>query len=197
MMNEPKDPFRLSARAVFLWGSGVVALLTALVFLYVPAAPKTRGIPKSYQDYGKERAAADQREAARDPDSEGVSAQSVTTVEQRYQTFCSQCHGKKGDGEAPLARMMSKKPPSLVAGPFRFARTPEAVAALIRNGAGAMPGFKDEISAAHALELATHVLSFSQQGSSLGGANEEPGKLERVERSEKGESPPEDPGGQP
>lgn len=196
-MNVPKDPFRLSARTVFLWGSGVVVLLTALVFLYVPPAPKTRGIPKSYQDYGMEQPGTDQRGAAEDSGTEGESIQSVTTVEQRYQTFCSQCHGKKGDGDAPLARMMSTKPPSLIAGPFRFARTPEAIAALIRNGAGAMPGFKDEISEAQALELATHVLAFSGQDGSGGAAEGEASAAETDAPSADEENPIENQEAQP
>jgi mono/diheme cytochrome c family protein len=161
MMNEPKDPFRLSPRSVFLWGSALVALLIALVFLYVPAAPQTRGIPASHQTYGSDLPPEDSGNGGQPSSDQGSSLAASATAEQRYQTFCSQCHGKKGDGDAPLARMMSTKPPNLIEGPFRFQRTAEAVAALIRNGAGAMPGFKDEIGEAEALDLAEYVLGLS------------------------------------
>ena len=165
MLDDPKDPFRLSPKNVFIWGSAIVALLVLLVFLFVPPAPQTLGVPQPYGAYDAERRAnAGYNDPSPAEATETASVASGTgelrSAQLLYDTYCAQCHGKGGAGDAPLARMMTNKPANLITGPYKFVRTEAGIAAIVRNGVGSMPGFEEEINEAEALLLARHVLDF-------------------------------------
>jgi mono/diheme cytochrome c family protein len=158
---------RIAFIKIFLWGACITAVLVGLIFLYVPAAPKGQQKTVSISQY--EGAPAATAESAQSASSSGSgegnapSAETSRSPENVYQTYCAQCHGKRGDGDAPMARMMSSKPTHLINGPFRFGRDPQSIAQLIRSGSGAMPGFKDEINEQEAEGVAAFVLGLAEQ----------------------------------
>src|SRR4026207_1103037 len=43
---------------------------------------------------------------------------------QVYETYCSGCHGLKGDGKGPAAAMLEVKPRNFTRGMFKFISTP-------------------------------------------------------------------------
>jgi mono/diheme cytochrome c family protein len=160
------DRLRVSPRVVFVSGSVATLLLVGLIVLYVPAPPPPESMQqvKSYTAYDQATASSSSGAPV-----QGAPAAVVSEGDRSpaglFTTYCSQCHGVRGDGDAPLARMMTIKPTDLVKGPFRLARTPEGMVAIIRNGVGSMPGFAEEISEEEALSLSRYVLELeSQQG---------------------------------
>lgn len=167
---ESSQPGRIGFLKVFLWGGALTLVLVGLIFLYVPAAPKGQQKTVSISQYEGIPAASEpprgnpgaEQPAAAKADGTPV-AETQRSPNQVYQTYCAQCHGKNGDGDAPLARMMSSKPTHLIKGPFRFGRDEQSIAQLIRSGSRAMPGFKDEINEQEALSLAAFVLGFAEQ----------------------------------
>jgi mono/diheme cytochrome c family protein len=163
---------RIAFFKIFLWGALVTSVLIGLIFLYVPAAPKGQQKTVSVSQYevapaATQQPASDSGSGEANADSPNVSGTPSTQTSRSgdsvYQTYCAQCHGKSGDGDAPMARMMSSKPTHLINGPFRFGRDPQSIAQLVRSGAGAMPGFKDEISEQEALSVAEFVLGLAEQ----------------------------------
>ena len=165
---------RLSARFVLTVGTTAVLVLVGLVWLYVPAPPPASSMMSvrtysAFEQTGSEAQSGKStgNDAQTQPGAPESSAESYDhaassgdrSTQGLFMTYCAQCHGRKGDGDAPLARMMATKPPHLVNGPFRFGRDIAAIAQLIRNGAGAMPGFSEEISPAEAESLSGYVLS--------------------------------------
>jgi mono/diheme cytochrome c family protein len=169
---ESSQSGRIAFFKIFLWGALVTSVLVGLIFLYVPAAPKGQQKTVSVSQY--ESAPAESAQPTSDSgsgqgstasggESGTPAAQTSRSAESVYHTYCAQCHGKSGDGDAPMARMMSSKPTHLITGPFRFGRDPQSIAQLIRSGSGAMPGFKDEINEQEALSVAEFVLGLAEQ----------------------------------
>lgn len=188
MMNDPKDPFQATRGKIFLWGAALTAVLTGLVYLYVPKAPRDAVADAPLQGPGSESAllqggelqpgsqGQDGQQGAQGapPVAEGntgsadgaagaqtpaAAAAPEGSPESNYAKYCAQCHGPAGNGDGPMARMMSQKPSNLVSGPYKYARTEEGVSALILNGIGSMPNFKKELGEEKARELARYVLS--------------------------------------
>lgn len=161
-MNDPKDPFNLSRTKVFVIGTTATALVCGLVFLAVPPAPRNENVVASpLQGPGSQQGAI-QAQAGESPASSQPVLTGQPTPAQNYARYCAQCHGDKGLADTQLARMMTSKPTNLVVGPFKFARTPEAVATLIAKGAGAMPGFGKELGDEQGNQLATFVLTLPE-----------------------------------
>ena len=177
MMNDPKDPFELTRKKVFLYGAGVTAALAALVWLYVPVAPANRAVSAPLAGPGSQQAALSASEPSvvssttAESKVSAPSAQSPAELLAQnnappglYERYCAQCHGADGKGDTMMARMMTVKPPSLVDGPWKVARSPEAIAQLLLKGSEnkAMPGFERELGDEKARALATYVLTFPE-----------------------------------
>ncbi len=61
-----------------------------------------------------------------------------------YRKLCVACHGKSGQGDGPLANKLRPEPPDLIE---RSAHHSDGdFAWKIKNGRGAMPAFKDQLS---------------------------------------------------
>lgn len=62
-----------------------------------------------------------------------------------YRKYCASCHGESGQGDGPLANKLRPKPADLIE---RAAHHSDGdFAWKITNGRGAMPAFKDQLSA--------------------------------------------------
>lgn len=160
MLNQSDDSSRSFAKSVFIWGGSLVLVLVGLIFLYVPEAPKSLGQEASIRDY---QSGSSQSAETQVPSAPETGAAIAQTPEENYKTYCAQCHGLTGQADGPMARMMASKPPNLQSGPFKMARNPEAIAAIIRNGVGTMPGFGDEITDEDAIALGRFVLQLEAQ----------------------------------
>lgn len=168
IMNDPKDPFHLTRKKVFLWGLTTTVIVCLLIYLFVPGEPRENLVNAPLEGPGSVSAALE---------GEGKAANSAVpssplivndnsklgTPEQNYQRFCSSCHGAKGEANTPVARMMTVKPPNLITGPFKYGRDEESVKSLIMNGGGVMPGFGRELGDEHAAALARYALSLEKK----------------------------------
>ncbi len=151
IMNDPKDPFYVSRKKVFLWGLIATSIICALVFLYVPGQPMQKGNVKTL-----EQALPVENSSSNAP------AVSVIPPAESYAKFCSQCHGKEGLADTTFADMMSVKPSNLVKGPFKFDRSKDTLKSLIMTGTGPMPGFAKELGEKNAEALVEYVLQLEK-----------------------------------
>ncbi len=70
-----------------------------------------------------------------------VTRETLRRGRDRFDIYCSPCHGVAGDGQSPVARFMTlRPPPSLLSDRVR-ALTPERVATVIDSGYGLMPSY--------------------------------------------------------
>jgi mono/diheme cytochrome c family protein len=82
---------------------------------------------------------------------------SLQEGQQRYDVYCTPCHGVVGDAETPVADHMSlRKPPSLHE-PRIVALTPAQVYGVITNGYGFMPPYSPALSARERWAVAWYV----------------------------------------
>lgn len=70
----------------------------------------------------------------------------VERGENVYDSLCLSCHGVYGRGDGPVAKTLPAPPRGLLAPPFQQQMTDEALAEIIANGKGAMPGSGDVLS---------------------------------------------------
>lgn len=61
-----------------------------------------------------------------------------------FRSRCASCHGATGHGDGP-ARSAAIAPPDLAAPAWQDARTDDAIATVIAQGRGAMPGFAADL----------------------------------------------------
>lgn len=59
---------------------------------------------------------------------------------------CAMCHGTGGAGDGMAAAAMDPKPTDLTSAEFQDGRTDEEIAAAIKAGKGAMPGYAKDLS---------------------------------------------------
>ncbi len=155
------DRVKLSPTKVFLAGAAVTLLLVGLIVLYVPAQPPLGELKdvQTFAEFDRNQYSSPAPDASGTSTADQASSGQGATPEGLFLTYCAQCHGKQGDSDAPLARMMTVKPPNLLTGPYKITRDAPAIAQVIRRGIGTMPGFAEEISEAQALDLAAYVLA--------------------------------------
>lgn len=102
-----------------------------------------------------------------------ITEQVLTRGRERYDIYCSPCHGVTGDGNGTIVRKGFPPPPSLHTDDFRFA-TPGQMFDTITNGSGEMPDYSQEVPAhdrwaiiayIRALQLSQHadVMTLPQQ----------------------------------
>ena len=81
------------------------------------------------------------------PEPTTISAGLVERGKQRYEIFCTPCHGRAGNGEGPIVQRGFPQPPSLVEGVLRTAKA-DVFYSAIANGYGVMYSFADRVSPA-------------------------------------------------
>ena len=190
MMNDPKDPFYVTRSKIFMWGLAATAIIIALVFLYVPKAPKNNAQSAPLQGPGSDSSllvpddagnlnAPNATDASDASDASGVAsapagpaasgepvvytADVAALAQQNYVKYCAQCHGPDGKAGGQMARMMTLKPTNLAEGPFKYARTAEGITAIIMNGVGTMPKFGNELGATGAAQVAEYTLRLEKK----------------------------------
>jgi hypothetical protein len=91
--------------------------------------------------------------------------QFVTRGRDRYDIYCSPCHGLTGDGQGMVALRGFRAPPSLYTD--RIRRLPPGyVFSVITNGFGGMPDYADQIAARDRWAIVAYMraLQISKQG---------------------------------
>ena len=85
---------------------------------------------------------------------------SITQGARLYQRACLSCHGPRGDGQALVLLPDGSQAPRLdaLAG---TARRPAAIARMIAQGRGAMPGFSEVLNPDQVRSLALYVESLN------------------------------------
>jgi mono/diheme cytochrome c family protein len=87
------------------------------------------------------------------------SGRAQTDAAKTYADKCATCHGKAGAGDGAAAAAFDPKPTDFTKTEFQKGRTDEQIATAIRDGTGAMPGFKSQLSAAQIKDLVTYLRS--------------------------------------
>jgi mono/diheme cytochrome c family protein len=75
---------------------------------------------------------------------------------QRFDIYCSPCHGRLGNGDGMIARRGFKAPADLASDRVRQA-PPGYIFQVIRNGYGAMGDYRDQVSAADAWAIVAYI----------------------------------------
>lgn len=95
-----------------------------------------------------------------------IDAAALDRGEERFNIYCSICHGRTGDGLGMIVRRGYRRPP-----PYSDERLRQAPAGylfdVITNGFGAMPDYSTQISAEDRWKIVAYIraLQLSQQGS--------------------------------
>jgi mono/diheme cytochrome c family protein len=71
-------------------------------------------------------------------------AAAIERGQKLYEQFCANCHGKKGQGDGPLAATLNPKPSNLAVRAGHH--TDGDFAWKIANGRGVMPAFKNQLT---------------------------------------------------
>ena len=97
-------------------------------------------------------------EDAQRPNPVPKDAAAIERGQKLYQQFCANCHGKKGQGDGPLAAALNPKPSNLAARAGHH--TDGDYAWKIANGRGVMPGFKNQLKETQIWELVHYIQNF-------------------------------------
>ncbi len=95
-----------------------------------------------------------------------VTAKVLQDGQQRFNIFCSPCHGEAGDGNGMIVQRGYKRPPS-----YHIERLRKAPIGyffdVMTNGFGAMPDYSEQVSAADRWAIAAYIraLQLSQHAS--------------------------------
>lgn len=68
-------------------------------------------------------------------------------AKQLYTRLCAPCHGASGRGDGPVAAALNPRPADLTKSKVLAEASDDEVAALLRDGRGAMPGFGKQLKA--------------------------------------------------
>lgn len=96
-------------------------------------------------------------EAARRPNPVPKDAAAIERGQKLYEQFCVGCHGKKGQGDGPIAATLKTKPANLAARAGHH--TDGYFAWKITNGRGVMPAFKDNLTENQIWQLTHYIQS--------------------------------------
>ena len=97
-------------------------------------------------------------EAAQRPNPVPKDAAAIERGQKLFEQFCSNCHGKTGQGDGPLAAALNPKPANLAARAGHH--TDGDFAWKIANGRGVMPAFKDQLTENQIWELTHYIQNF-------------------------------------
>jgi len=107
-----------------------------------------------------------------------VNAALLHRGQERFDIYCSPCHGRLGDGDGMVARRGFRAPADLGSDRVRNA-PPGYIFQVIRNGYGAMGDYRDQVSAADAWAIVAYVraLELSRKATLTDVPSEEQSKL--------------------
>lgn len=155
-MNDSENKLKpISRGKVFGIGALGTGVLCALIAVCVP--PKPALVAEQAKPQRVEELNAGASAAA------SVAVSTAATAGQGkeiYERYCTGCHGDDGKAQTNFGRMMKPTPTNFYDGPWRGEQSEEAVIAAVTQGLGAMPAYKNEITAETDLAaLAKYVLS--------------------------------------
>lgn len=154
----------LSRKTVFAFGMLACAVLGVLIWVYVPVKVQSTAEKITFSQNKNKETANEQTENS--SQTSVVANVPPIAPEEAYKKYCSQCHGADGQGDTPMSRMAGVKPTNLVTGPYKYARTVEAISTLIQKGNGnSMPAFGRELGESNSNALAAFALQFEKKAS--------------------------------
>ncbi len=119
-----------------------------------PGGPPVRALPEGTLAIG---------EASADAGPPPLTAALLDRGQQRYDIFCSMCHGGTGRGDGSVVKRGFPVPADF-ADPRLVAQTPAETVAVIANGKGVMYGFADRIPPADRWAIAAYVKVLQRAG---------------------------------
>jgi mono/diheme cytochrome c family protein len=107
-----------------------------------------------------------------------VTAQVMARGQERFNIYCSECHGRLGDGDGMIPRRGYRRPPSYHTEALRSARTGHFFD-VITNGFGTMPPYGTMIAVEDRWAIAAYIraLQLSQNATMADVPQEDRGKL--------------------
>lgn len=91
-------------------------------------------------------------------------AQAQSESAQAYAAQCALCHGTTGKGDGPAAVAFNPKPGDFSDPEFWKDKEDAAVAAIIEDGKGAMPGFGSSLDAAQITAMVAYLKGLAEGG---------------------------------
>ncbi|MEO5971511.1 MAG: cytochrome c [Bdellovibrionia bacterium] len=70
---------------------------------------------------------------------QNVTPKALVRGEAVFQVNCVACHGVKGDGAGPAAKVMAQKPRNFILGNFKYGNTPEQLFKTVTKGIEGTP----------------------------------------------------------
>jgi mono/diheme cytochrome c family protein len=133
-------------------------VVPALVACSEPQAPLREWRP---EDHGEPSQLSGQTEAATENAPEELEAGGqARAAEALFNVSCASCHGRDGRGGGPGLPPGAQVPDFSVP-EFQASRTNEALAQVIHDGRGMMPGFSKQVTPEGIAVLVAHVRSFA------------------------------------
>lgn len=101
------------------------------------------------------------------PEPRTIDAALLDRGKQRYEIFCTPCHGRAGNGEGMIVQRGFPQPPSFVEGTLRTAKA-AVFYDVITNGYGAMYSYADRVSPADRWAIIAYIRALQlSQGTTI------------------------------
>jgi S-disulfanyl-L-cysteine oxidoreductase SoxD len=94
-------------------------------------------------------------------------AQTLASGRQQFETYCAPCHGSSGQGDGPVAHLLSKPPKNLISGTSKD--LPDGyIYGAIRDGILSMPSYAEELPTEQRWQVVTYLRSMQQAAAGKG-----------------------------
>ena len=94
-------------------------------------------------------------------------AQTLASGRQQFETYCAPCHGSSGQGDGPVAHLLSKPPKNLISGTSKD--LPDGyIYGAIRGGVLSMPSYAEELPTEQRWQVVTYLRSMQQAAAGKG-----------------------------
>jgi mono/diheme cytochrome c family protein len=94
-------------------------------------------------------------------------AQNLAAGREQFETYCAPCHGATGEGNGPVAHVLSKPPKNLISGTSKD--LPDGyIYGVIRDGVLSMPSYATEVPAERRWQVVMYVRSRQQAAAAKG-----------------------------
>jgi S-disulfanyl-L-cysteine oxidoreductase SoxD len=94
-------------------------------------------------------------------------AQTLASGRQQFETYCAPCHGSSGQGDGPVAHLLSKPPKNLISGTSKD--LPDGyIYGAIRDGVLSMPSYAEELPTEQRWQVVTYLRSMQQAAAGKG-----------------------------
>jgi len=89
------------------------------------------------------------------------SAQNLASGREQFNTYCAPCHGATGQGDGPVAHLLSKPARNLISGSSKF--LPDGyIYGVIRDGVLSMPSYAEELPVEQRWQVVMYLRSMQQ-----------------------------------